>query len=172
MPFIEHSAKKQASMPGPNSSAYKKLLAAQRGAAPNLANSSLAPSSVSQPGEKPHKLSSTFSSIRSRQRIVERVKRAIWASVLSINDAIIKLALAGNYNAAKALFEFAGVYSLPCADNDSTSPALASAAVPAPAADTGGDATNPIEAFFRSIGVPQPCDEPQPGLSAADMAAL
>ncbi len=167
MPFIKHSAApatKQAPMPGPNSPAYKKLLAANHGAA------KAAKTSMSQPGEKPHKFSSAFSSIKSRQRIVERVKRAIWASVLSINDAIIKLALAGNYNAAKALFEFAGVYSLPTSDDASTAAVSTSALAPAPAAGTASP--NPIESFFRSIGVPPPCDEPDPDMAIPDMAAL
>jgi len=164
MPFINHSAApatKQAPMPGPNSPAYKKLLAANHGAA------KAAKISASQPGEKRHKFSSAFSSLKSRQRIVERVKRAIWASVLSINDAIIKLALAGNYNAAKALFEFAGVYSLPTNDDEPTAAASALALAPAPAADTVPP--NPIESFFRSIGVAPPCDEPDPDMALSNL---
>src|SRR5277367_663793 len=106
MPFIKNSAmpaRKQAPMPGPNSAAYKKLLAANQSAKASSGHAS-ARTSPSKPNDKPHKFSSAFSSLKSRQRIVERVKRAIWAKVLEINDAIINLALLGNYNAAKALF--------------------------------------------------------------------
>jgi hypothetical protein len=122
---------------------------------------------VSQPGEKRHKFSSAFSSLKSRQRIVERVKRAIWAKVLEINDAIIKLALAGNYNAAKALFEFAGVYSLPSSDDQPTAAASVSALASASAAATAP--SNPIESFFRSIGVAPPCDEPDPDMALSNL---
>lgn len=165
MPFIKNSAtsaKKQAPMPGPNSAAYKKLLAANQGVAAKAAKTS-----ASQPAEKRHKFSSAFSSIKSRQRIVERVKRAIWAKVLEINDAIIALALLGNYNAAKALFDFAGVYSLPTSDDEHTAAASAAALAPAPAADTAPP--NPIESFFRSIGVAPPCDEPDPDMALSSL---
>jgi hypothetical protein len=174
MSFVKHSAKKQASMPGPNSSAYKKFLAAQKGAAPNSASGHTPSPSVSQSGEKRHKLSSAFSSIKSRQRIVERVKRAIWAKVLEINDAIINLALVGNYSAAKALFDFAGVYTLPTTDDDAPSAPSVSQPAPAPAADAGAgaDPMKQVEAFFRSIGVAPPRDPPEPNLPALDMAAL
>ncbi len=171
MPFIKHSATpatKQASLPGPNSPAYRKLLAAQKGAVANFASSQpAAKTSTPQSGEKPHRFSSAFSSLKSRQRIVERVKRAIWAKVLDINEAIIKLALLGNYNAAKALFDFAGVYSLPTGDDQHTAAASASALTAASAADT--TQPNPIESFFRSIGVPRPCDEPDPDMALSSL---
>lgn len=156
MPFTKKSpaSKKQASMPGPNSPAYKKLLAAQH----KSSNDSDKPGSKS--GGKPSK---AFSSLRSRQRIVEQVKRAIWAKVREINDSIINLALAGNYLAAKALFDFAGVYSLPSPDQEPPAPALAAADPAAPAADA--DLGNPINAFFRSIGVEPP--GPTPALENA-----
>jgi len=153
MTFIKKSSgKKQASMPGPNSPAYKKLLAAKRGASKE--SDKPGPKSGGTP-------SKAFSSLRARQRIVEQVKRAIWAKVREINDAIITLALAGNYLAAKALFDFAGVYSLPALDTEPPTPALA-AADPAPAAAPGADPefSNPINAFFRSIGVEPPSSSP------------
>jgi len=144
MPFTKHSpsGKKQVSIPGPNSAAYKKL------AAQNAATKS---------DPKPPKVSKAFSSLRSRQRIVEQVKRAIWARVREINDSIINLALAGNYLAAKALFDFAGVYSLPAPDDQPSTPAPAVAAT-APVEDP--DFNNPINAFFRSIGVEPPTSGP------------
>ncbi|MGA2906004.1 MAG: hypothetical protein ABSD98_19425 [Candidatus Korobacteraceae bacterium] len=166
MPFTKHSAasgKKQAPMPGPNSAAYKKLLAAGKGAAAKTASgNTAAKTSASQPGAQSPRPSTAFSSLKSRQRVVERVNRAIWASVLKINEAIIKLALAGNYNAAKALFDFAGVYTLPTSDDNNSSAASASAAAPAPA---DAAPANPIESFFRSIGVAPPCDEPEPDIA-------
>lgn len=143
------SGKKQPSMPGPNSPAYKKLLAAQRSAA---SKDSDKPGSKS--GGKPSK---AFSSLRARQRIVDQVKRAIWAKVREINDAIINLALAGNYLAAKALFDFAGVYSLPTPDQEPPTPTLAAVdSAPAAAPVEDPETNNPINAFFRSIGVEPP----------------
>ncbi len=157
MTFIKKSpsGKKQASMPSPDSPAYKKLLAAQHSASNDSGKSKL--------GNKPSK---AFSSLRSRQRIVEQVKRAIWAKVAAINEAIIKLALAGNYLAAKALFDFAGVYSLPAPESEPPTPALAAAApMPAAAPLEDPELGNPINAFFRSIGVEPPCAAP-PALAA------
>jgi len=174
MPFIKNNSsafvKKQAPMPGPNSSAYKKLLAAQKGSATKTASGhAAAKTPASQPGAKRQKFSSAFSSIKSRQRIVERVKRAIWAKVLEINEAIINLALVGNYNAAKTLFDFAGVYSLPTGDDDNTSTASASAPAPTPAADAAANPMNTVNAFFRSIGVAPPCDEPDPDMAVSSL---
>jgi hypothetical protein len=151
MTFTKNSSgKKQSSMPSPNSPAYKKLLAARHNAKD---------SDKPEP-KSPGKPSKAFSSLRSRQRIVELVKRAIWAKVREINDSIINLALAGNYLAAKALFDFAGVYSLPTPDSEPPAPALA--AVDAPAAPPVDDPefNNPINAFFRSIGVEPPASTP------------
>jgi hypothetical protein len=127
-------------MPGAGAVAYRKLLANQGGEGTIVATAS------AKEGKKARKLSSTFSSLKSRQRIVERVKRAIWASVLDINDAIINLALCGNYNAAKALFDFAGVYTLP-------GPEEAAAAARTAVSEAAVEAVDPIDAFFKSIGV-------------------
>src|ERR1700748_2119416 len=106
MPFKNSAfGKKQTSMPGPSSAAYKQIVARRNA------------TSVAKPAGKSdgkrRRSSLTFSTLKSRQQLVERIQRDIWASVLKINDAIISLALAGNYSAAKGLFEFAGVYSLP-----------------------------------------------------------
>jgi len=139
-------------MPGPNSAAYKKLLAAQRSASP-------AEPAKPAPPAKPPRISKAFVSLRSRQRIVEQVKRAIWARVREINDSIIHLALAGNYLAAKALFDFAGVYSLPAPDDQPAAAAPPAAANATPPAEA--ELNNPINAFFRSIGVEPPSTAPQ-----------
>jgi hypothetical protein len=150
MTFTKHSSgKKQASMPSPNSPAYKKLLAAR----PNSKDSG-------KPESKSPKPSKSFSSLRARQRIVELVKRAIWAKVREINDSIINLALAGKYLAAKALCDFAGVYSLPTPDSEPPAPALAAVDAPTAAPVDDPDFNNPINAFFRSIGVEPPSSTP------------
>jgi len=163
MPFIKRSrpgGKKQTPMPGPNSAAYKKIVAAKKaGAAGKRASG--------KGGKKPSKSTATFSSLKSRQMVVDRVKREIWASVLAINDAIITLAKAGNFHAAKALFDFAGVYSLPETDEQSANAATANTAASAPAATPA--AHDPVDAFFRSIGVEPSCAEPEPSVA---MSAL
>jgi hypothetical protein len=146
--------KKQAPMPGPNGAAYKKIVAAKKNA-----------KATGNGGNKPAADSgAAYSSLKSRQMLVERVKRQIWASVLKINDAIISLALAGNFNAAKALFDFAGVYSLPEPQNENPHVAPVGVAV-APAAM--GDAPDPVETFFRSIGVEPPDAQPESSVVAA-----
>ncbi len=144
------AAKKQTPMPGPASATYRKIIAARQNVA------------AAKPVKKHPKSSTAFSSLKARQQVVERVKRTIWASVLEINEAIINLALCGNYSAAKALFDFAGVYSLPDPGDDSV-PAAAVMALPQASKETA--ATNPVDAFFKSIGIEPSC-EPE-----ADMAA-
>jgi hypothetical protein len=159
MPFIKSAkpfGKKQAPMPGPNSAAYKKIIAARKSAASGKP-------AAARSRQKATK-SALFSTLKSRQLVIERVKREIWASVHAINHAIISLALAGNYNAAKALFDFAGVYNLPSPEEAATP-----AAVPAPS--VGSPATqnvppNPVDAFFKSIGIEPVGDEPEPDMAA------
>jgi hypothetical protein len=157
MPYSKTSSaypRKQAPTPGPKSAAYKKLLASGQGAATKSSSGHAA----SKSGKKPPQPSAAYSSLKSRQRVVERIKRAIWAAVQDINDAIINLALAGNYNAARALFDFAGVYSLPATENAAPLAPAASGAAP-----PDSDAT--LDAFFKSIGVEPPIDEPQPNVA-------
>jgi hypothetical protein len=162
MPFSKKSAligKKQAAMPGPTSAAYKKIVAAKKEAA--------ASTSSGGSGKKRAKAARAFSTLKSRQSIVERVKQAIWADVLKINDALISLALAGNFTAARALFDFAGVYSLPMPDDgDAPAPAVALAA-PAPQPVPEAAPLSPVDAFFRRLGIQPPCDEPDPDMAAA-----
>jgi len=146
MPFKKRSGaagRKQAPVPGPASAAYKKI----------VARKSVAKSGKARKHPRPV---AAFSSLKSRQMLVERIKREIWASVVKINDAIISLALAGNYNAARALFDFAGVYSLPEAIPEQPRGSLTAAApvaMHAPEAPNPGDPNvDPVDAFFRSIG--------------------
>lgn len=158
MPFKKTAhaiGKKQTPMPGPASAAYKKIVAAKKTAASKKAVS-----------KKRHKSSAAFSTTKSRQQVVERVRRDIWASVQQINEAIINLALCGNAAAAKALFDFAGVYSLPEPDGEaSVAPAPAAAPV-ASAAAASPTPLNPVDAFFKSIGIDAPCDEHEPDMAA------
>jgi hypothetical protein len=151
--------KKQAPMPGPNSAAYKKIVAAKKSGT----SAKTTAHSPRSNGKKGPRSGSAFSSLKSKQMLLERVKREIWASVLKINDAIIKLALAGNFNAAKTLFDFAGVYSLPTDDdgNAAVGPVPVAAAEPA----TNPAVCDPVDAFFRSIGVAAADAEPEPGLA-------
>ena len=119
MPFTKRTSlagKKQAPMPGPKSATYKKIIAARKRA--------MAGKFATPRGAKKRPKTPLFSTLKSRQMIVERIKREIWTSVQEINQAIINLALAGNYSAAKALFDFAGVYSLPSPEEAAPAVAL------------------------------------------------
>ena len=155
MPFSKPTGKKQTPMPGPNSALYKKVIAARK------VSVAAKPVAKAKAAGKRRQVSAAFSTLKSRQMIVERIKRDIWAKVLEINEAIIALALCGNYTAAKALFDFAGVYTLPMPDDRA-----ASASVPAPVSDAAAEAVlpSPVDLFFRSLGVEPPCDEPEPEL--------
>ncbi len=155
------SGKKEAPMPGPNSAAYRKIVAAKK---QGSAGKSKPGKARGKSGGGAKKASTAFSTLKSRQMVVERVRRAIWGQVVQINDAIIALALAGNYSAAKALFDFAGVYTLPAAE-ESVPVASAGAIEIASAgaeANAEGMETHRMDAFFKSIGVRPPCDEPEP----------
>jgi hypothetical protein len=137
------SGKKQTPMPGPNSAAYKNIVGEKK------------KKNASKKGKKRVRASSSYSSLQSRQRLLERVKSVIWASVAEINEAIIALAKAGNCSAAKALFEFAGVNSLPPEGDENPK----AAAVPITGASEAAAAPDPVDAFFRSIGMQATDDE-------------
>jgi len=152
MAFLKNhsSGKKQTPMPGPNSAAYKKIVSGRKAAVKAGAKAA-----AHRRTKKPARSSAAFSSLKSRQMLVERIKRQIWASVLKINDAIISLAMAGNFQAAKALFDFAGVYSLPPDDDENAVAALVPEIATALEAEGEGEAPkrNPVSGFFRSIGM-------------------
>jgi len=156
--------KKQTPMPGPNSAAYKRIVAAKKAAAGK--GSAAGKHGSGKSGKKNSPADSRFSSLKARQLLLERVKRAIWASVMEINEAIITLAKAGNFHAARALFDFAGVYSLPASGDEKAG------AAPVPvAAEKSGSANDPdpVDNFFRSIGMPAACAEPEAGLAGASL---
>jgi len=146
MPFTKNSSngKKQTAMPGPKSAAYKRIVAARKAA-------KTAAKRERKSSRKRPRSSATYSSVKSRQLLVERIKREIWSSVPKINEAIINLALAGNYTAAKALFDFAGVYALPEPEEESAKAAPAPVAAAEPAVDD--DESDPVGALMRSIGM-------------------
>lgn len=170
MPFSKGSGsagKKQSSMPSPNSAAYKKLAA--RKAAKATAKCAKRKSARKRGGS-----SAAFSSEKSRQMVVERVKSQIWGSVLVINDAIIRSASGGNLSAAKALFDFAGVYSLPEPEAEPVAakvepPPAAAAAVTATASPAPEAVEDPVDAFFRSIGVGPQVEAPPPERASAGL---
>jgi hypothetical protein len=139
---------KQAPMPGPNSAAYKKILA-DRKASRNRSKGK----KTDKAARKHPKNGASFGSLKSRQAVVERAKREIWASMLKINESIIGLAKAGNFNAAKALFDFAGVYSLPEPEGEPAEAATATESAAAADAVAQPQQEDPVDAFFRSIGI-------------------
>jgi hypothetical protein len=155
MAFLKNRSfgRKQTAMPGPTSAAYKKIVAARKAAAKARAKSN-------RRTKKAARTAAAFSSLRSRQALVERIKRQIWASVLKINDAIISLAMAGNFQAAKALFDFAGVYSLPPEDNENARAAAVPEMAPDPEAQAEAPKRNPVSGLLRSIGM-EPDVEPE-----------
>ena len=67
----------------------------------------------SNAAKKARRHTAAFSTLKSRQQAVERAKLQIWRHLQEINGAIIKLAESGSYLAAKTLFDFAGLYTLP-----------------------------------------------------------
>jgi hypothetical protein len=119
-------------------------------------------SGSSKSNQKRTKSSPAYGSLKSRQMTVERMKRAIWASLLKINDAIIAAATSGNLASARELFHLAGVYSLPNPDEEN-----AVAAAPPVAPDAGATSpepaqVHPIDMFFKRIGIEPSCEEPVP----------
>jgi len=157
MAFLKNakaSGKKPASMPGPKSAAYKKLAAAKK--------------NEKSEARKKKKPRAAVVSLKAKQALVERIKRKIWDSLQEINDAILLLAKAGNCTAAKALYDFAGVYSLPAPQDGNAEAKAAPVPVPVLPANAVAEAElDPVEGFFRSIGVEPPNPELEPELVAA-----
>lgn len=146
------TGRKQTAMPAPKSAAYKKIVAAKL--KKTAAAGKPAPKSA---GKRPKHVAA-YSTVESRQRALERMKRTIWLHLDEINGGIIRLAVAGNYLAARALFDIAGVYSLPPIEEAKALPA-------APPVDTTPDddaSSNSVDAFFKSIGVEPLCGDPEP----------
>ncbi len=93
----------------------------------------------------------------------------IWRHLQEINSAIIKLAESGSYLAAKTLFDFAGLYTLPLEEETAPNalPAAPAAAAGAPSTSPGPPPVNRVEAFLKTMGLdPLSDDEPEPDVAA------
>lgn len=130
---------------------------------PAMKNSAKPASNSSKSNRKRTKSSPAYSSLKSGQMTVERMKSAIWQSLLKINDAIITAASAGHLASAKELFDFAGVYSLPNPDEEVATAATAQPVAPAASSPSPEPAqVHPIDMFFKRIGIEPSCEEPVP----------
>lgn len=150
--------KKQAQASGSRSAASRKSMAAKK------AKRGVKASAKSQ--AKSSRSSAKFSSLKSRQMTVESARRAVWASLHRITEALITAASTGNLATAKELFNFAGVYALPVPEDENA----ATAQAPAPAAEMDAPGAqpgivHPIDLFFKKIGV-----EPSTGQPEAEVA--
>ena len=93
----------------------------------------------------------------------------IWRHLEEINSAIIKLAESGSYLAAKTLFDFAGLYTLPPLEEEAAPSALpaALAAGGAPSPSPEPPPVNRVEAFLKTLGLdPLSDEEPEPDVAA------
>jgi hypothetical protein len=153
--------------PGPRSavSNSKRLGVKKSGAA---RKNRKAPAS-SNAAKKAHRHTAAFSTLKSRQQAVERAKVQIWRHLQEINSAIIKLAESGSYLAAKTLFDFAGLYTLPLEEEAASSTLVAAPAAGggAPSPLPGPPPVNRVEAFLKTMGLdPLSEDEPEPDVAA------
>jgi len=118
----------------------------------------------SKGNKKSRKSSPGHTSLKAKQMTVERLKRSIWASLQEINEAIINNATRGNLAAAKELFDFAGVYSLPSPEEEEAVAAQVALPASQPAA-AGAAQVHPIDMFFKKIGVEPSTAEPEPEIA-------
>ncbi len=119
------------------------------------------PITDSKSNRKRSKSSAPFTTIKSKQLTVEKMKRSIWESLLKINEAIINAASNGNLASAKELFQFAGVYSLPNPDEENAAAVALPVAGAAPETLPEPALVHPIDLFFKKIGVEPSCLEPE-----------
>jgi hypothetical protein len=116
---------------------------------------------------KARRHTAAFSTLKSRQLAVQRAKLQIWRHLQEINGAVIKLAESGSYLAARTLFDFAGVYTLPPLEEETAPVSLPSApavteAAP-PALPEKPPPVNKIEAFLQTLGLDSLSDDdPEP----------
>jgi hypothetical protein len=123
----------------------------------------------SNAAKKARRHTAAFSTLKSRQQAVERAKLQIWRHLEEINGAIIKLAESGSYLAAKILFDFAGLYTLPLEEETAPNalPAAPAAAGGAPSPPPVAPPVNRVEAFLKTMGLdPLSDDEPEPDVAA------
>lgn len=145
------------------------LTSATRGSA-KKAVSNKAKAGAKTGGTKPQKnnskSSAKYSSLKSKQMVVENAKRSIWGSIQAITNALINNAERGNLSTAKELFDFAGVYSL--IEPEEENAAAASQPVSTPASDAvpvEPVKIHPIDMFLNKIGV-----QPSTALPESDVA--
>ena len=164
------SGRKPASAPAPRSTVPKGKHLANKGPAKKNAR----PPAATSARKKARRHSAAFSTLKSRQQAVERAKLQIWRHLQEINGAVIKLAESGSYLAARTLFDFAGVYSLPPLEEEipstgppSVSPATAAAPPEPPEKTPPPPPVNKIEAFLQTLGLdPLSDEEPEPDMAA------
>jgi hypothetical protein len=155
------------SAPAPRSavSSSKRLAVKKSGAA----KKNRKPPASTNAAKKAHRHTAAFSTLKSRQQAVERAKLQIWRHLQEINGAIIKLAESGSYLAAKALFDFAGLYTLPVEQETAPNalPAAPAAAAGAPSTSPGPPPVNRVEAFLKTMGL-DPLSDKGPGPDVAE----
>jgi hypothetical protein len=161
------SAKKLAS--APRGAVSKGKLPAVKKSTP--AKKSAKPPALAREPKKARRHSAAFSTVKSRQQAVERAKLQVWRHLHEINGAIIKLAESGSYLAARTLFDFAGVYTIPPLAEESAPsglPAMPSAmAAPSEPPEKSAPPVNQIEAFLQTLGLdPLSDEEPEPDMAA------
>jgi hypothetical protein len=172
MPFkncATPSGAKPASAPRSAVAKRKHLPARKRGPAKKSAS----PSSATHRPKKARRHTAALSTLKSRQLAVERAKLQVWRHLHEINGAIIKLAESGSYLAARSLFDFAGVYTLPPLEEETASSVLlpvspaTAAALPAGPPEMAPPPVNKIEAFLQTLGLdPLSDEEPEPDMAA------
>jgi hypothetical protein len=118
--------------------------------------------------KKARRHTAAFTTLKSRQQAVERAKLQIWRHLEEINGAIIRLAESGSYLAAKTLFDFAGLYTLPVEEETAASalPVVLSAAQAAPSQSPEPPPVNRVEAFLKTLRLDSSSDE-EPGPDVA-----
>ncbi len=122
--------------------------------------------------KRPVTTAGRFATLKARQQAVERAKLQIWRHLPEINAAIIRLAESGSYLAARALFDFAGIYAVPPLEENTITPGLLAAppaddAAPAGSPEKTAPPVNRIEAFLQTLGLdPLSDEEPEPDVAA------
>ncbi len=108
-----------------------------------------------------------YASLEVRQKAVERSKRAIYAHLNKVTNAHINLAVKGNCQSAKFLFEFAGI------DDLAAAPALgkARAGVSNSSAEVDDDPTQAVLSFYKKLDMQPPRLKPPQAAEAVEADA-
>ena len=162
------SGKKLAPAPRSAVSKSKRLAPKKSGTAKKNAK---APASTNPP-KKAKRHTAAFSTLKSKQQAVERAKLQIWRHLQEINGAVIRLAESGSYLAARTLFDFAGVYTLPTLEEETAPSGLpaappATGSAPSQLPEQTPPPVNRVEAFLKTLGLdPLSDEEPEPDMAA------